>query len=120
DDLAEHLAAFEARQAALKVGKRYFGIDYRRKPGRHLGEALMHIADRGAERAEDAVLLQIKLEQVDLRRLPGGRAAGDQPATALETQQRTVERVGPNMFEGDIDALLGSELAHDAFEALGA
>src|SRR6266478_6560728 len=91
DDLAEHLAAFEARKAAPEIGKRHFGIDHRRQAYRHLGETLAHIADRRAERAEDAVLLQIKLKQVDLRRLPGGRAAGDQAPAALEAQQRAVE-----------------------------
>src|SRR5437762_8239582 len=83
DDLAEHLAAFEACKAALEVGKRHFGVDHRRQARRHLGEAFMHVADGAAERAEDTVLLQIKLKQVDLRRLPGGRAAGDEPPAAL-------------------------------------
>src|SRR4029077_14856209 len=84
DDLAEHLAAFEAREAALEVGKRHFGVDHRRQPSRHLGEALMHVALGAAERAEDTVLLQIKLKQVDLRRLPRRGAAGDEPPAALE------------------------------------
>src|SRR3954464_16059199 len=100
DDLAEHLAPFEARKAALEFGKRHFGVDHRRQARRHLGEALAHVADRGAERAEDAILLQIELEQVDLRRLPRRRAASDQPAAALETKQRAVERVGTDMLEG--------------------
>src|SRR5437868_1049782 len=120
DDLAEHLAVFEPCKAALELGKRHFRVDHRRQARRHLGEALAHVADRGAERAEDAILLQIELEQVDLRRLPGGRAAGDQPPAALETKERAVERVGPDMLEGDIDAFLSRELAHDAFEAAAA
>ena len=38
----------------------------------------------------------------------------------LRHKQRAVERVGADMLEGDVDALLAGELAHDAFEALGA
>ena len=39
------------------------------KAGRHLGEALADVAHRSAERTDDAILLQIKLEQIDRRRL---------------------------------------------------
>src|SRR5262249_9096877 len=67
DDLAEDLSALEPPEALLEVCERHFGIDHRRETGRHLGEALMHVADGTAERAEDAVLLEIELEQVDLR-----------------------------------------------------
>ena len=38
----------------------------------------------------------------------------------LRHKQRAVERVGADMLEGDIDALFAGELAHDAFEPLGA
>src|ERR1041385_5315085 len=69
DDLAEHVPAFDPRESALEIGKRHFGVDHGCQPARHLGQALMHVADGAAERAEDAVLLQVKLEQVDLRRL---------------------------------------------------
>src|SRR5437763_5756813 len=120
DDLAEHLAAFEACKTALEVAKRHFGVDHRGQARRYLGEALTHVADGAAERADDAILLQIKLKQVDLRRLPGGRAAGDEPPAALEAQQRAVEGVRPDMLEGDVDAFLARELAHHALEALGA
>src|SRR5437764_3151278 len=76
DDLAEHFSAFETRKTALEVGERHFGGDYRRQARRHLGEAFVHVVDGAAERAEDTKLLQIKLEQIDLRRLPRCRATG--------------------------------------------
>src|SRR6185295_4378325 len=118
DDLAEHLPAFEPRQAALEIGERDFGVDHRGEAAGHLGEALAHIADRGAERAEDAVLLQIELEQVHLDRLAGGRAAGDEPPAALEAQERAVERVRSDMLERDVNAFLAGELAYDRLEAI--
>src|SRR3984885_10191413 len=120
DDLAKNLPAFEPRQAALEFGERHFGVDHRIHPRRHLGEALADIADRAAERAEDAVLLQIELEQVELDRLAGGRAAGPEPPAALEAEQRAVERVRADMLEGDVDTLFAGELAHRGFEAIGA
>src|SRR6202042_3365274 len=83
------------------------------------GGAVGDLAQNAPKRAGDAVLLQIELEQVHGDRLARGRAAGDEPAAALEAEQRTVERVGPDMLEGDVDAFLGGELAHYGFEALG-
>src|ERR1700722_12513303 len=90
DDLAEDLPALQPREPALEVGEGDFGVDHRREPGSHLGQALADVADRGAERAEDAILLQIELEQVYRRRLARGRAAGHQPSAALEAEERTV------------------------------
>src|SRR3984885_10213560 len=120
DDLTKNLSAFERVEAALEFGERHFGVDHRIHPRRHLGEALADIADRAAERAEDAVLLQIELEQVELDRLAGGRAAGHEPPAALEAEQRAVERVRADMLEGDVDTLFAGELAHRGFEAIGA
>ena len=50
---------------------------------------------------------------------PRGRAAGHQPAAALEAEQRGVEAFAADMLEHDVDALLLGDLADDAFEALG-
>ena len=49
DDLAEHLPAFEAGKAALEIRECDFGVDHRRKPIRHFGEALADVAHGGAE-----------------------------------------------------------------------
>ncbi len=87
---------------------------------RHLGEAVADVAHRGAERADDAVLLLEQLHQVELVDGARGRAAGDEPAAALEAEQRAVEGVGADMLEHDVDALLGGELAHHALEPVGA
>src|ERR1700722_14938136 len=106
DDLAEDLPAFEPGKTAIELGERHFRIDHRQKTRRHLVEAVADIAHRSAERSEDAILLQIKLEQIDGRRLARRRAAGDEPAAALEAQERAVERVWTDMLEDDIDALL--------------
>src|ERR1700722_1386397 len=118
DDLAEDLPAFEAGKTAIELGERDFRIDHRQKPRGHLVEAVADIAHRSAERSEDAILLQIELEKIDGRRLSGRRAAGDEPAAALEAQERAVERIGTDMLENDVDALLARELAHHAFETV--
>src|SRR3954453_15584053 len=120
DDLAENLSAFEPLQPFLEFRERHLDIDHGRQPRRHLRQALVHVADGAAERAEDPILLEIQLEQVDLGRLPGSRPAGDEPPAALEAEQRAVERVGSDMLEGDVDAFLSGLLAHDAFEAVAA
>src|SRR6185369_3681108 len=52
-DLAEHLAAFQPRDAAFKIGEAEFGVDDGEEAVRHLGETVADVADRGAERAED-------------------------------------------------------------------
>src|ERR1700686_4279581 len=58
DDLAKHLPAFEPGETLFEVGERHFGVDHRQQAGRHLGVAVADIAQRAAERAGDAVLLQ--------------------------------------------------------------
>src|SRR5262249_12944851 len=95
DDLSEHLPAFEPRQSALEVGERNLGVDHRQQAVCHLGEALADIAHRGAERADNAVLLLKKLHQVDGRRWPRRRSASDQPSAALEAKERAVEGLPP-------------------------
>src|SRR5262245_28917072 len=120
DDFSEYLPALEPRQPALELGERDLGVDHRREPARHLGEALADISDGGAKRADDAVLLLKELHQVDCGRRPGGRSAGHQPPAALEAEQRAVEGLGAHMLEYDIDAFLGGDLAHGALEAVGA
>src|SRR5262247_2685458 len=120
DDLSEHLPAFDPRQPALEVGERNLGVDHRQQAVRHLGEALADIAHRGAERADNAVLLLEKLHQVDGRRWPRSRAASDQPSAALEAKERAVEGLRAHVLEYHVDALFGCDLAHGAFEALGA
>src|SRR5439155_20451419 len=104
NDLAEHLPAFEPGEPALEFLKGHLGIDHWKKAGRHFGKALADITERTAERSEDPILLQIKLEQIHRYRLSRGRSAGNQPAATLEAQQRAVEGVRADMFEGDIDA----------------
>ena len=86
DDLAEHLAAFQALQAALEFGERDLGIDHRLHALGHIVEAFADVADRGAERAEDFVLLLEQLHQIDLADRARGRAAGDEPSAALQTK----------------------------------
>src|SRR5215813_6801822 len=120
NDLAEHLAALEAREAALELAERNLGIDHRQHAGGHLGKALANVAHGGAERADDAILLLEELHQVERRRGARRCAAGHEPAAAPQAQQRAVEGLRADMLEHDVDALLGGELAHRAFEALGA
>src|SRR5215475_7547499 len=117
DDLSEHLPAFDPRQPALEVGERNLGVDHRQQAVCHLGEALADVAHRSAERADDAVLLLEQLHQVDGRRWPRGRAAGDQPSAALEAKERAVEGLRAHVLEYHVDALFGRDLAHGAFEA---
>src|SRR5262249_43510498 len=66
DDLAEHLAALEPFEPALDVDERHLRVDHRREAARHLGEAVADVAQRGAERAEDLVLLLEELHQVEI------------------------------------------------------
>src|SRR6476646_8483768 len=120
DDLTEHLPAFEPRQPALELGERNLGVDHRQEAVRHLGQAFADIAHRGAERTNDAVLLLEKLHQIDGRRRSRRGAAGDQPAAALEAKERAVEGLGADMLEHHVDTLLGGDLAHRAFEPVGA
>src|SRR5262245_53913675 len=120
DDLAEHLPAFEPLEPALEVGEGDLGIDHRQQAARHLRQALADIAHRRAERANDAILLLEKLHQVDGRRWSRGRAAGDQPAAALEAEERAVEGLRPHVLEHHVDPLLARELADRALEAVGA
>src|SRR4051812_18407730 len=63
DDLAEHLAALKACEAALELAERNLGIDHRQHAGRHLGQALANVAHGSAERADDAILLLKELHQ---------------------------------------------------------
>src|SRR5262245_59187119 len=120
DDLAEHLPAFEPRKTALEIGERNLGVDHRQQAARHLGQALADVAHGCAERADDAVLLLEKLHQVDGRRWSRGCAAGDQPAAALEAEERAVEGLRPHVLEHHVDSLLACELAYRALEAVGA
>src|SRR5499426_579256 len=120
DDLSKYLPAFEPLEPALEIGERNLGVDHRQQPASHLGQALADIAHGCAERADDAILLLEKLHQVDGRRRPRGRAAGDQPAAALEAKQRAVEGLRAHVLEHHVDPLLARELAHRALEAVGA
>ena len=119
DDFAEDLPAFEPRQALLEIGQREFTVDDRRHAGRNLRQAVADIAHRGAERAENLILLLEQLHQIDGDARARGRAAGDQPPAALEAEQRGVEAFAADVLEHHVDALLGGELAHHALEALG-
>src|SRR5437763_14238793 len=112
--LAEHLPAFEPCEPALEFRKRHLGIDHWKKAGCHFGKALADITERTAERSEDPILLQIKLEQIHCDRLSRGRSAGNQAAAALEAEQRAIEGVRADMFEGDIDAFFAGQFAHQA------
>src|SRR6185312_4769630 len=118
DDLAEHLAALEALEPLLEIGERHFGVDDGVDAGRHLGQRVADVLDTAAERTEDLVLLLEQLHQVDGHGRAGRGAAGDQPAAALEHQQRAVEAFAADMLEHDVDALLGGELARHALEAV--
>src|ERR1700730_11390724 len=120
DDFSEHLPALQPRQPALEIGERNLGVDDRQKAVRHLGEAFADVSDRRAERADDAILLLEQLHQVDGRRWSRGRAAGDEPSAALEAKQRAVEGLRADVLEYHVDALFFRDLAHGAFEALGA
>src|SRR5260370_19094040 len=84
DDLAEHLPALQPRQPALDLAERELAVDHRKHAAGHLGEAFADVAHRGADRADDAVLLLKELHQIERRRGSGGRPAGDKPAAALE------------------------------------
>ena len=95
-----------------------FGVDHRQEAVRHLGEAVADVAHRGAERAEDLVLLLEQLHQVEGDRRPRGRAAGDEAAAALEHKQRAVEAFAADVLEHHVDALLVGELARDRLEPL--
>src|ERR1700751_5297369 len=120
DYLAEYLAALEPSKPALELGKRHFGIDHRKKARRHFGKAFADIAQRAADRSENAILRQIELEQIHGDRLSRGRSTGDKPAAAFEAKQRAVEGVRADMFESNIDALFAGQFAHDAFKTVGA
>src|SRR6185312_12427773 len=52
DDLAEHLARLEPRQALLEFGERHFGVDDRAHAGGHLRQRVADVLDAAAERAE--------------------------------------------------------------------
>src|ERR1700736_6768107 len=65
DDLAEHLPALQPRQPALDLAERELAVDHRQQAAGHLGEALADFAYRGAERADDAVLLLKELHQIE-------------------------------------------------------
>jgi hypothetical protein len=120
DNLAEHLPTGEAGKALLEIGKCDLAIDHGAQAARHLAQAVANVAHRGAERADDAILLLEQLHEIDGRSRARGRAAGDEPSAALEAEQRAVERVGADVLEHDVDAFLGGELAHHALEAVGA
>src|SRR5436190_1706189 len=65
DNLSKYLPTFEPRKAALELSQRHLGIDHRQQASRHFGEAFADVAHRGAERADDAILLLEELHQVD-------------------------------------------------------
>src|SRR5580700_1804549 len=116
DHFAEHLASFDPREAALEIGEFHLGVDHRQHAAGHLGEPVAYVAHRRAERADDPVLLLEQLHQVEGDGRPRGRTAGDEPAAALEGEQRAVEGLRPDMLEYDVDALLGGDLAHHVLE----
>src|SRR5258708_5308547 len=87
DDLAEHLPALQPLEPALDLAEREFAVDHRQHAAGHLDEAFADVAHRGAERADDAILLLKELHQIERRRDAGGRPAGDEAAAALETQK---------------------------------
>src|SRR3954453_20181360 len=80
----------------------------------------MDVAQGSAERTDDAVLLLKQLHQVERGRRPRGGAARDEPATALETQERAIEGLRADVLEHDVNAFLGRELAHHTLKAFGA
>src|ERR1700674_1801884 len=118
DHLAEHLAGFEALEAALEVGERDLGINHRGEAVRHLGERGRDVTHRGAERAENPVLLLEQLHEVEGGRRPRSGAAGDEPAAALERQERAREGFRADMLEHHVDTLLGGDPAHHVLEAV--
>src|SRR6202049_488666 len=99
DDLAEHLPALQPRQPALDLIERELAVDHREHAAGHLGEAFADVAQRGAKRADDAILLLKELHQIERCRGSRRRPAGDEPAAALEAQERAVEGLGPHMPE---------------------
>src|SRR5262249_55872724 len=112
DDLAEHLPALKPRKAALEVGERDLSVDDRPHAPPLVATTLASFAGWRAEGADDAILLLEQLHQVERGRGARGRAAGDQPPAAPETQQRAIERLCADVLEYDVDSLLGGELTH--------
>src|SRR6185437_16002857 len=119
NDFAEHLPAFDPRQALLEIRQSKLGIDDRRHAGGDLGQAVADIAHRRAERAKYLILLLEQLHQINGNGRARGRAASNQASAALEAEQRGIETFSANVLEHYVDAFLGRELAGDALEALG-
>ena len=87
-------------------------------PSGHLVEALGDVAHGSAERSEDAVLLLEQLHQIDGGGGTRRRAAGHEPTSALQRQQRAVEGIGADMLEHHVDAFLSGDLAGFVLETI--
>ena len=119
DDLAEHLPAFQPREAAFEVGERHFGVDHRQScPPAILARLSRMLRIEAPNEPKIRYCCWNSCIRLKVMVGPGGRAAGDQPAAALQHQQRAVEAFAADMLEHDIDALLVGELARDRLEPL--
>src|SRR6185437_10357344 len=99
NDFAEHLPAFDPRQALLEIRQSKLGIDDRRHAGGDLGQAVADIAHRRAERAKYLILLLEQLHQINGNGRARGRAASNQASAALEAEQRGIETFSANVLE---------------------
>src|SRR4249919_401240 len=117
NDFAEYLAAFQARQAVLKICQFNFGIDDRGHPGSDFRQTIAYIAHRSAKRTKNLVLLLKQLHQVDRYCWACGRTAGHKTSAALQAEQGAVEAFTADVLENDVDALFPGQLAGDAFKA---
>ena len=83
-DLPEHVAAFQPRETGTEILQRIHRVDHRPHAGCDALQRAPKCAQRRAERADDAVLLLEQLHQVDAAGRSRCRAAGHQPAAALQ------------------------------------
>ena len=71
----------------------------------------MQFGQAAHRRSEDREELEEDQADVDCCVAAGGRAAGDQPATASEGTERALERLAADVLEDDVDAALAGEAA---------
>ena len=119
-DFAEHVPALEALKSLFDVFQRQ-GIvdDGAHVTSRHLVHHVPHVCQSAAEAAEDAELLLEQRKEVHFCLKPGGRAAGDEPATAFQRKNAAWPSVGADVFEHHINALVFPSAAAFGFRTTG-
>src|SRR5437867_5200420 len=98
------------------VDRQYTIDDRTQTAGLYMLDDLVQLGEATHRGAENRKQFEENEADVDRRFAARGRAAGDQPAAACQSLQRSLERVRSNVFEHDVHAAFPGQSAHGANE----